>query len=212
MGIEKYLFQINHFKFNIYNICARKCKAKRLIVRTGFGGFTLSNDKEISTWFLQYGNDIYHYLMYQLGTTDVEDLVQEVFIKAFTRYELFEGKAKPKTWLFSIARNVLIDELRRRKRHRLKSLLLFKSEIVASPETVPEMAMELSEQQQELYYAIKTLKINYREVLILRGIKELSVSETAAILNWTENKVHSTYYRARKALKDKMGGVLYEIG
>ncbi|MFC0472450.1 sigma-70 family RNA polymerase sigma factor [Halalkalibacter kiskunsagensis] len=74
----------------------------------------MSSHNKISDWFYQYSNDIYHYLLYRFGSTDVEDLVQEVFIRAMMGYDSFRSDSSPKTWLFTIARNVAIDENRKK--------------------------------------------------------------------------------------------------
>jgi RNA polymerase sigma-70 factor, ECF subfamily len=159
----------------------------------------MSNTR-ISEWFQLYSNDIYQFLIYFLGTRDVEDLVQEVFIRAIKKLDTFEEKSSPKTWLFSIARHVAIDEIRRKQRMRVKSWILMEKEMVMDLDT-PEHFLQLNDSKQELYKAIQNLKKNYREVIVLRGIKELSIEETAEILNWKEDKVRLTFHRALKALQ-----------
>ncbi|MFC0476288.1 RNA polymerase sigma factor [Robertmurraya beringensis] len=74
---------------------------------------------KISEWFYLYNKDIYYFLVYYIGSSDVEDLVQEVFIRAIKGYDTFQQKSSPKTWLFSIARHVGMDEMRKRKRVRM---------------------------------------------------------------------------------------------
>ena len=69
----------------------------------------------------------------------------------------------------------------------------------------PETVLELNERQKELCRAIQSLKSNYRDVIVLRGIKDLSIQETATILTWSENKVRITYHRALKALQKERG-------
>ena len=64
--------------------------------------------------------------------------------------------------------------------------------------------MEMKEQTQSLYKAIKDLKLSYREIIILRKIKGYPISETAEILGWTEAKVKTTLHRALLVLKDKL--------
>lgn len=159
----------------------------------------MSNSK-ISDWFYEYSNDIYQYLIYYLGTSDVEDLVQEVFIRAIKNIDTFEEKSSPKTWLFSIARHVGIDEIRKKQRRKMKSYLMIKPQEL-SEINHPENTIHINETNKELYLAIQQLKKNYRDVIILRGIKELSVSETAEILNWSEEKVRLTFHRAIKSLQ-----------
>ncbi|GGA89763.1 RNA polymerase sigma factor [Ornithinibacillus halotolerans] len=170
----------------------------------------MDKEKIITEWFYQYSDDIYNFLIYRLGTADVEDLVQEVFIRAMNGMDQFQENASPKTWLYSIAKNMAIDEIRRRNRKKWKSIIPFQSFHEPSTDATPEKLLNLNEENKELYDAILSLKSGYKEVLILRGIKLFSVAETAEILGWTENKVRSTYHRSKKALKNKLGGHLHE--
>jgi len=163
----------------------------------------------ITTWFQDYGDDVLNFLIYYTGRGDVDDLVQEVFVKAFRRIETFNEKSSPKTWLLSIARNVAIDESRKRKREREKLEKSWRSYEQRSFQS-PEEIYQLSETNREVYRAILSLKRNYRDVLIIKGIKDLSVTETSTILNWSENKVKVTYHRALKALEKKLGGQVDE--
>ncbi len=165
----------------------------------------MSSNEKISEWFYLHSQDIYHFLIYYIGSQDVEDLVQEVFVRAIKSIDSYEGKSSPKTWLFSIARHVAIDEIRRKKRSKLKGALLLKSEHEVINRETPEGIIELNERQKELYNAIQSLKTSYRDVIVLRGIKELTVQETAHILAWSENKVRLTYHRALKVLQKEKG-------
>ncbi|MFC7062440.1 RNA polymerase sigma factor [Halobacillus seohaensis] len=168
----------------------------------------MSNKKAIiSDWFHQYSDDVYSYLVYYTGRTDVEDLVQEAFIKASKGLHSYNGKASPKTWLFSIARNAAIDESRKKKNKVWNNALSFDESLGPhGGEETPEKTLLQNEEHQELYTAIQTLKKNYRDVLILRGIKEFSVTETAEVLNWKESKVRTNYYRALQSLRKRHGG------
>lgn len=141
----------------------------------------------------------------------MEDLVQETFIKAIKFCDTFQGDSSPKTWLYSIARNVAIDEQRKRKRRWMVSLP-FMEKYEMKDEQTPEKIFELDEEKRELYQSIKTLKQTYQDVLILRGIEDLSVEETSAVLHWSENKVRVTFHRAIKALQMQKGKkeALYE--
>jgi RNA polymerase sigma factor (sigma-70 family) len=158
--------------------------------------------QKISEWFYQYNKDIYHFLVYYTGSNDIEDLVQEVFIRAIKGLDSYREQSHPKTWLFGIARHVAIDEIRKKKRSKIKEALL-KKEYESKKEKSPESILHFNEHNKILYRAIHSLKRNYRDVIILRGIKDLTVSETATILNWNENKVRITYHRALKALQKR---------
>lgn len=154
----------------------------------------------IEQWFLAYSGDVYRYLVYYTGRTDIDDLVQETFIRALKAIQQAQI-VNPKTWLFAIARNVAIDEKRRTKLISwLPELFLHRLE---SREKTPEESLELSENKRLLYVIINQLKQSYRDVLILRGIKGLSSKETAEVLGWSEDKVNLTLHRAMKAVQNK---------
>lgn len=173
----------------------------------------LDRNEEIKSWYLQYADGIHKFLAYYTGTTDVEDLVQEVFIRAIKQYDFFLRNSKPQTWLYAIARNVAFDHRRRRKYIRWIPEEMMRS--LKSKEKSPAELLGTNEDLRELYEAINKLKDSYREVLILRGIKDFSVSETAEILNWNESKVRVTLHRAIIQLKKyylvEEGGQLNEL-
>lgn len=163
----------------------------------------MDRQDSIKRLFELYSDDVFRYLVYYTGSRDVEDLVQEVFIKAIRAYDSFAGRSHPKTWLLTIARNTAIDHTRKKRRWSwLPESWLVN---VETKEKTPEEILTQSEEKQQLYAALSRLKPAYREVLILRGIKELSSAQTAEILEWSENKVNVTLHRAMKALKDQIG-------
>jgi RNA polymerase sigma-70 factor, ECF subfamily len=164
----------------------------------------VSHNEIISDWFERYGNDIYHFLIYRVGPRDAEDLLQEVFIKALKGYNGFKENSTPKTWLFSIARNLAIDESRKKKTQKWVDTVPLDISNEPKTDTSPETILDLNENTKAIYKCIQLLKTTYQDVIILRGIKELSVQETASILNWSESKVKSTHYRAKLALHEEL--------
>src|SRR5690625_1132665 len=81
-----------------------------------------------------------------------------------------------------------------------------------SREPLIESHVLYNEQYEKLYKEFLTLKRSYRQVITLRKMEELSIKETAAILNWSEGKVKTTLFRAMKTLKKKLerGGYFNE--
>lgn len=155
--------------------------------------------RQVEQWFLEYEKDITNYLVYFTGSRDVEDLVQETFLKAFQSYGRFKYDSNPKTWLISIARNAAIDFYRKRSIWKnLKEKLSRQSSKKESALT-EEILIQKAESAR-LLGAINQLKNNYRDVVLLRGIADLSTEETAEVLGWTENKVNVTFHRAVKKL------------
>ncbi|MFY0757889.1 RNA polymerase sigma factor [Metabacillus dongyingensis] len=170
----------------------------------------MSDKERITEWFSLYSEDLYHYLIYFAGFQEAEDLLQETFIRAIKGIKYFNENSSPKTWLFSIARNAAIDELRKKKRNKWMQALSFKSDSQTKTVQTPETLLAADEQNRNLYKGILSLKHEYRDVLILRGIKEFSQKESASILGWKEDKVRSVYYRAKKALLKEMEGSGYD--
>ncbi|WP_163536676.1 RNA polymerase sigma factor [Gracilibacillus sp. YIM 98692] len=167
----------------------------------------MSNKELVSEWFYQYHQDVYQFLVYYTGRLDTEDLVQEVFIKAMKGASRFNGRSSVKTWLFSIARSVAIDQIRKEKRRPFHFAVPWQNTYDLGHEQTPEQIVKGDESKQELYHAIHRLKRNYRDVIILRAIQELSVAETALTLGWSNQKVRTTYSRALKALGKLQGGL-----
>ncbi|MDM5317235.1 RNA polymerase sigma factor [Fictibacillus sp. b24] len=162
----------------------------------------MKNHEMIQKWFNDYHNDIYNFLIYYLGTKDVEDIVQEVFIKGFNHIEQFERRSDPKTWLISIARNIAIDQIRKKKRQQL--LLSHLWSLFTEKDKLPQEWVLEDERKTELYKAINELKSSYRDIVILRGILEYSPEEASQILQWKTAKVNLTYHRAIQSLKKKL--------
>lgn len=159
----------------------------------------MNEQQIISKWFQKYSNDVYNFLVYYQGTEDVYDLVQETFIKAAEGLHSFRNDAEPKIWLFSIARNVAIDHARMKKRQINTSTVAFEETFMGKNSHNPEKILLENESIQEIYETIMSLRKNYRDVLILRGIEGMSNKETAEILGWKKSKAKQTYYRAKKS-------------
>ncbi|QED47299.1 RNA polymerase sigma factor [Cytobacillus dafuensis] len=150
----------------------------------------------------EYSDKIYGFIFLLVNDREVaEDLTQDTFIKAYKNINQFNGESQLFTWLFRISRNVTIDYLR--KKRLLKFFSIEKYQFESDQQTPIEIVMK-GEATTILYEAICKLKLSYQEVLILRKIKELSIKETAEILNWNENKVKITTTRAIAALKKEL--------
>ncbi|PLR98229.1 RNA polymerase sigma factor [Bacillus sp. T33-2] len=160
--------------------------------------------RQIEEWFHQFEKDITNYLVYYTGSPDVEDMVQETFLRAFQHHSQYKKEANPKTWLISIARNTAIDHFRKKSVwQKLKERIGKDSEETSIP--TPEKLIR-QEANAALYDAINQLKPQQRDVVILRGISELSSKETAEVLGWTPNKVNVTFHRAVQKLNKLLEG------
>lgn len=153
----------------------------------------------IEEWFELYEEDITSYLIYYIGSKDVEDLVQDTFMKALKKMSKFKEQSHPKTWLISIARNIVIDNYRKRKVwERIRHLAVHGQRYSNEMEEQTMINQEIG----QLYEAIQQLPSKYKEVVILRGIIELNPQEASEILNSNENHVNVLYHRSLKKLKE----------
>ncbi len=142
---------------------------------------------------------------------EAEDIVQEAYIKAFTRLEQFQGEpSKFGAWLARITTNLAIDRTRKSKRaNQLVSSLLdsFKSisgessPIPQSNTPSPERQAAMSEIRQLLEQEIDKLPDGFREVFIFRIVEEMSIEETADLLQIPAATVKTRLHRARAKLQ-----------
>ncbi len=165
------------------------------------------NDSVFHQLYEKYHHDVFKFLIYLTRNRELaEDLVHEVYVKVLRSYQNFKGESTEKTWLFSIAKNVAIDYFRKqsvRRKHAADHFDWEKSELVGEAPSPDEFTV-LNEQMQELLQALDTCTEDQKFVIHLRFLHDLSIIETAEILNWTESKVKTTQHRAIKALRRKL--------
>jgi len=146
--------------------------------------------------------DVYRFLICFTGNkNDAEDLTQEVFIRVLNNLSNF-NTGSLKTWIFSIAKHIAIDHYRKKKFISIFKEGFFKQLI--STEKEPNDLIVQNEVKKMVHAAISKLKPDFRAVVILRGINEFSIKETADVLNCSESKVKVDYHRALKILKKKL--------
>ncbi|GKU80956.1 RNA polymerase sigma factor [Niallia sp. NCCP-28] len=158
--------------------------------------------EEIADWYDQHSKSVLSFILIMVKDyQQAEDLTHDTFVKAYLYYDLFKHHSSEKTWLFSIAHNLTVDFLRKRKPAKFfKEVFLLQKDHVPLPEEV----FQIKEESYELYKALEEIKDTYRKVIVLRKIKGFSIEDTAKILDWSESKVKSTLFRAIPALKKQL--------
>lgn len=145
---------------------------------------------------------VYRLVYRMLGNRDdTEDLVQEVFIKAYNSIKSFKSGSPFSPWLSKIAVNLTINFIKKEKRGHLESLDRVQNQISSNKDDPVEMTRSklLKEKIQE---AMSRLPEIYRAVLVLRIEEELSYEEIGKILNIPKGTVMSRLARARECLKE----------
>lgn len=139
---------------------------------------------------------------------DVDDAVQEAFIRCYQTLDRFRGEASFATYIKRIAINKSLDILRRRK--RFFGRLLSRDDphqVVVEPATDPQ-GLEKQERARLVHEAIATLPPKHRAVVVLRMIEGYSTEETAQLLDLPYGTVLSRLSRAQKKLKDVLAPLM----
>lgn len=161
-----------------------------------------SRKNELETLYRQYAKPLYYFLLKMSGSKEIaEDLTQETFVRAtisLTQY----NQEDVRSWLFKVARNVYIDEWRKRQRRRkIPFLELFSKEHeMLSPYGLPEEEVLKVEAKEDVLTLLNFLPEQYRMSLYLREYESFSYSEIGEALDLTVNQVKVTIHRARKKL------------
>ncbi len=147
---------------------------------------------------------------------EVEDLVQDTFLKAFERFELFEKGTNCKAWLLQILRNTWIDRLRHQKIAGLTQPL--EEEIVARASEDGELKWSNSEDliekfsDEQIIKALGKLPEEQRLTLFLTDVEQLSQKEVARITGVAVGTVKSRTSRARVELKNELSSYAKQMG
>ena len=156
-----------------------------------------------------YQHRLMRYLLFLTGKREVaEDLFQETWMRVLLRGAQYNGKARFDTWLFTIARNLVIDLSRKRTMASLDEMSDGREDDrpfeVAMSGPSPLEQLEERENCAEVGEVLLKLEPNYREVLVLRFYEELSLEEIAGLTCAPLSTVKSRLYRGLAALMPEM--------
>jgi RNA polymerase sigma-70 factor (ECF subfamily) len=165
---------------------------------------------------VRYQHRLLRYLLYLTGNRELaEDLFQEVWMRVLVRGAQFNGKARFETWLFTIARNLLIDYRRKRTMSSLDEMFEVggsddrpMSFEIPDGEATPFDRMSNVENREQIAAALLKLDTLHREVLVLRFYEELSLEEIAKVTKAPLSTVKSRLYRGMAMMKPKLGRAL----
>lgn len=156
----------------------------------------------------RYEYRLYRYLLYLTGSEERAcDLFQETWLRVLARGHQYDGVSRFDSWLFSIARHLVIDASRRRSMDSLDELLAADKGGAGKEPHAPENDSPLAayashELADRLGSVLSLVPAVYREVLLLRFQEDLSLKEIAAIVRVPLSTVKSRLYRGLSAARD----------
>ena len=137
-----------------------------------------------------------------LGERDAADeVVQDTFVKAFASLEQFRGDSSLRTWLFTIARRLVVDRRRAFRRRREVGTL---EDVDAATEYTALDGLIASEAQRKVWGAVGKLSPTQREVFLLRVNEGLSYKEIADVAGTTEGAARVHYHNALRTVKENL--------
>ena len=166
----------------------------------------------LDTLIVRYQHRLLRYLLFLTSNREMaEDLFQEVWMRVLVRGSQFNGKARFDTWLFTIARNLVIDQRRKRTMSSLDELFEGRSDDdrpmsfeVADTDPTPFDSFSNLQDRERISAALLEVDTLHREVLVLRFHEELSLEEIAKVTRAPLSTVKSRLYRGLAAIKPKL--------
>lgn len=152
--------------------------------------------------FDSYSKQIFKYIYFKISDYEkAEELTSSTFVKLWANLSKDIEVSNVKALLYKIANNLVIDEYRKRKEKSVDIESVPESLLFTDDDFIEKISK--NDELNELYIKINILNDNYKELLTLHYLNDLSVPEIAEILNKSETNVRVSLHRAIKELKNK---------
>lgn len=156
--------------------------------------------EELDEIYRLYAGDVYRYLFSLCRNEHLaQDLLQDVMLKAVTGFDKFRGDSSVKTWLFTIAKNLYLNHVKRADNRNLP----IEEEVLRSEDNLEERIMDQS-QALHIHRLVHSLDDPYREVFTLRVFAELKFDDIGAVFGKTGNWARVSFYRAKEKILSMM--------
>jgi RNA polymerase sigma-70 factor (ECF subfamily) len=175
--------------------------ADRALVDAWLGG-----DERAATTLVERHGDALSRFAISVGVRDrseVEEVVQDTFVRAFQSLASFRGESSLRTWLFTIERRLVLDRRRAERRRRDRDEV---KDSDAATEVTPLDGMVADETERRVGAAVERLSAMQRQVFTLRVTEGLSYKEIAAVVGTTEGAARVHYHNAVRAIKECLDG------
>jgi len=168
------------------------------------------DDEALGTLVERYQNDVFRFCLHYLKNVEVaKEMAQETFLRIYSARARFEVDRKFKPWMLCIARNLCLNELKRRKTVHMETLEEYASsaredsgEVMQAPADGPYEQLLTKERHRALLEMLDALAEEAREIVVLRYFQKLSAREIADTIGSTEGAVRTRLHRILKQLRN----------
>jgi RNA polymerase sigma-70 factor (ECF subfamily) len=156
--------------------------------------------------FHRYGKPIHVFIYHMIGDRPrAEELTQETFLRAYRTLDRRQHAAKLSTWLFGIARNVVREAIReKRRRLHLVELDDANSQNVHDERIGPDERFLTDELERAIRRALDELSVDQRVVFVQKVLKKMSYQEISSVTGFSTGKLKTDLHRARAHLRHKL--------
>jgi RNA polymerase sigma-70 factor (ECF subfamily) len=160
-----------------------------------------ADERRFRPWYDVAARRVYAYLFGRCGgdVTLAEELTQLTFMDALRHRDSYDGRADSITWLIAIARNRLLDHLRRQEREERRRIRLVVREI--APQDAHDAAWQTRDEREDILQAMRGLPATQRAALILHHVDGLPIKDVAAALGRSQTAVESLLSRGRERFR-----------
>lgn len=166
--------------------------------------FIQGDKKSFDIIVSRFKKSIYHYIYFQINqnASDAEDILQEVFIELYNKASNFRGEAKLSTYLYGIARNLVLNYFRNNRRHFSNNIVQISEDII--DEHCPYQDLSNAKWEKQLTHALGQLNVEERQILYLCDKEDFSYHQISEILHIKIGTVRSRINSARTRLLNKL--------
>ena len=173
---------------------------------------TISELDDIDALVRTHRARLLRFVTFSVGDEDVAaSIVQDCFLKAYTKRDQFRGDSSVATWLTTIALNLVRDHQRIRKFQfwrkaaRTSTDVMEMASVLPTGESSPEKQLLAREQAAAVATVVQSLSANQRAVFLMRFSEEMGLAEIAEAMGMPVNTVKTHLHRAVRAVRERMG-------
>lgn len=164
---------------------------------------TSRKQKKFTKIYDRYLDNIYRFVYIKVNSSQIaEDLTSEVFLKTWEKYQARTGIKNPKAYLYTVARNLVIDFYRQKGQASIMSIEEKDIEVPGQDDL--ENVNKDQENLAQVRTALAKIRPEYQDVIILRHIDGLAIKDIAKIIDKSKGATRVMLHRAMEELKEKL--------